>query len=118
MYRMQDLVEDWITLSGPTVNAPSTVAQGFWVGCEVRYMWETWSKPRSMYLHQDGLWYETTYSDAGPAGYFATRKDAEDAMRMSEDPEHDNRIVAQVCKDIVDAEVVIVRGEKRQFQVG
>src|SRR3989344_6036406 len=118
MYRMQDLVEDWILLSEPTIHSPPTTASGFFVARTVRWRWQVHSVPRSMYLHQDGLWYETTYSDAGPTGYFATRKDAEDAMRMSEDPEHDNRIVAQVCKDIVDAEVVIVRGEKRQFQVG
>ncbi len=117
MYPSNELEEDWILLSEPTIHAPSTVAQGFCIARTVRWRWETFSQPRSLYLHSNGLWSESTYSEKGPTGYFATRKDAEDALRMSEDPERDNRIVAQVCRDIVDAEVVIVRAEKREFQM-
>lgn len=116
MYTMANLIDDWIILSGPTINPPSTVSQGFYVSCMVRAMWETWSQPRGMYLHADGLWYQSTHSDAGPTGYFATREDAASALRLSEDPERDERIVAQVCAGIVAAEVVTVRAEKRRFQ--
>ena len=116
MYPTNELEEDWILLSEPTIHSPTTNAPGFFVARTVRWRWQVHSVPHSMYLHQDGFWYETTYSNAGPTGYFATRKDAEDVLRMSEDPERDNRIVAQVCREIIEAEVVIVRKGKREFQ--